>query len=218
MFVTKQFVLPAAPALTSAVALTPAPTAVPPAPAVSKSKLTNAASAAVAKAAATRVKKLRGLGCACQRARLRQAKTVAGLGRLGFNWGQLFESAGAGAGIDALTQAFVGGGSAKPTSSPTSSYPQLTPQNYNGGQVPGLTPAVNLIGPPPAQATPPPGYQYNAGGQLIPASSQPPAITAPSWFSQQTLISGVSNGTIVAVGGIGGALLVMMMSGRRSRS
>lgn len=55
----------------------------------------------------------------------------------------------------------------------------------------------------------------NAGNQQISANGGAPPSTQPSWFSQETIISGVSNG-IVAGAGLGGLILVtMMMKGRR---
>ncbi len=54
-----------------------------------------------------------------------------------------------------------------------------------------------------------------AGNQQISTNGNAPASTQPSWFSEETIISGVSNG-VIAGAGVGGLILVtMMMKGRR---
>lgn len=206
MFVAKQFVLPAAPTLR-------APAAAPPtsAPAIAAAKVAAASrrSSSVRAAKALRAG-LSGLGCACQRQAAARRKAAA-LGALGFSFRELLEGAGIGAGADALKQFLVR--PAKPVVTHSVTYSD-TQQGVPAPQVP-VTPAGS---PPPVCQ---PGYQY-ANGQCLPASaagnqtaSTPPAT--PSWFSQETIISGVSNGVVAAGGAAGFLLLAMLLKSRGRR-
>lgn len=207
MFVAKQFVLPAAPTFR-------APAAAPPtsAPAIAAAKVAAASRRSSSARAAKALRAgLSGLGCACQRQSAARRKAAA-LGSLGFSWKELFEGAGIGAGTDALKQFLIR--PAKPVVTHSVTYPDTRQDATPPPQV-TTTPAGS---PPPVCQ---PGYQY-ANGQCLPASAagnQTASTTpaAPSWFSQETIISGVSNGVVAAGGAAGFLLLAMLLKSRGRR-
>jgi hypothetical protein len=185
----------------------PAPPGSGAAEAVNVSPSAAAKSARLAKAATA--KALSGLGCCCDRQTQTRSRaigahrTAAALARRGMS----------GLGIPSWVPDIAGiGGIALQDFLQTKVSPQTQVTHQISYQPPAGSQFTSSQGAAPALTNA--NYTTAAGNPQITTNGSAPAATQPSWFSQETIISGVSNG-LVAGAGVGGLLLLMMMKGRR---